>query len=390
MPRFPTLDALREHLRNPTPVMFAIRESEDSRRGWLKELADGPSLALSSGGRLAVYSQERGRWQVLAPGVARYIHTVRYNCTTKAKALVVADLMEQGFEIPWDADDAHTLAQAYRNEFGERFERAFTRLVAGHPVLDKDGMLAHEVAAWDADRIEHQRILARDVADGYTETVRVSEIRVGDEVSYRYFGKSTYRWKRLGLTDDWVTLTIRATVQNEGRHMTRHGNNYDEGMDGVRYKATGISWIDDCAPDSTLTGTLPDGDAPTMDWITRVRRKPDAVMRAKRADASWIKLANWSDGGGFTPPYRKVSTLGRAGDFHAKVEEEHAADGRTWTWRVFRQRTTAEGPDEHGSWWTNDLETGTEPTRAKAKSAATRAMKRLRAEHLAAGGDVGC
>jgi phage head maturation protease len=111
-------------------------------------------------------------------------------------------------------------------------------------------------------------------------------------------------------------------------------------------------------------------------------------------DASWIKSSNWNDSKDSTTGYRRAD-LGKIADFSGTVRERHAS-GTNWKsgakqydWQVFRQRTDREGTDARGSHWSGNYATGTEETMQKAKSAASGAMKKHRAQHLAGGGDVG-
>jgi hypothetical protein len=279
MNRFPNLDAVREHLRNPTEAMFkGGREERESRTVQIKAIAENETLTLSRGGRLVCYKDE-GDWRVAVPGVARHIPIPFIDLRSKTKALLFAQLLEEGIDMPWDEDDVVDAMHAFPDTHGESLPYAIMRIVAGNDKLDPKGLVAAEVEAHDASRAKQERILARETAAGYTERIKVSQIEPGDEISYSYSGKLRYGWHGLGIETkphDWANLTIRAHVLDEGRLMTRHGNNYDEFMDGLRFKAQAVSWFDD---NGDATGTLPEyAIVPTVDWSARVLRKPKAAI----------------------------------------------------------------------------------------------------------------
>lgn len=116
---------------------------------------------------------------------------------------------------------------------------------------------------------------------------------------------------------------------------------------------------------------------------------------ASKHDA-WIRMSGWSDGVS-RETGRLTSMIGEPGDFHAWVTEDlprgwvkRRPVGRRFSWRVCRQFTDREPQGPRGEHWSHTLASGEdEPTLAKAKSAALRELKRLRTEHIAAGGDVG-
>jgi hypothetical protein len=118
-----------------------------------------------------------------------------------------------------------------------------------------------------------------------------------------------------------------------------------------------------------------------------------------RRHADWIRVGAWEDGRDLQTG-RAYSSLSQIADFGGTVREYPTAQtkpgrgGRRavvmeYSWSVSRQRTDREGPDERGRNWSGYLAQGDEPTLARAKSVATSAIKRLRAEHIANGGDVG-
>jgi len=108
----------------------------------------------------------------------------------------------------------------------------------------------------------------------------------------------------------------------------------------------------------------------------------------------WIKLSNWRDSKDHRTGLR-ASDLIQVADFCARVREQLTCDGdwrhlgREFAWQVDRQRTEREGTDGRGSYWEGPFATGAEPTLAKAKSAATAALRKHRMTHILAGGDVG-
>jgi hypothetical protein len=120
-------------------------------------------------------------------------------------------------------------------------------------------------------------------------------------------------------------------------------------------------------------------------------------MADTRKHDAWIRMSGWEDGRD-SQTGRKWSSIGQTADFSASVREHYIrweGSGRrsrpvcAYSWHVVRQRTMREGPDERGRHWTGYLAEGEADTMAHAKSAATRELRRLRAEHIAAGGDVG-
>ncbi|HZP14619.1 MAG TPA: hypothetical protein VFA96_02265 [Nocardioides sp.] len=277
MNRFPTVEAVREHLRNPTEAMFrGGREERESREAQIKAIADNPTLMLSRGGRLVCYKDE-GDWRVAVPGVIRHIPVPFIDLRSKAKALLFAQILEEGIDMPWDGDDVIDAMFAFPDTHGEALPQAIMRIVAGNDKLDPKDMIAAEVAAQDASRARQERILIREAAAGYTERIQTSQIEPGDEISYSYANNLPYVWRGLGIHTDrnWASITIRGQVTDEGRLMTRHGNNYDESVDGMRFKIAYGVWFDD---NGDATGSLPEyATVPTASWSARVLRKPKAA-----------------------------------------------------------------------------------------------------------------
>ena len=130
----------------------------------------------------------------------------------------------------------------------------------------------------------------------------------------------------------------------------------------------------------------------------RSRLRPGSAMTdASRHDA-WIRVSGWRDGKDYTTG-RRYSSIGEPGDFHAGVREYLTAEGRLvrgyrvpvtrFDWHVTRQFTDREPQGPRGERWTYYLAEGEADTMAHAKSAALKELRRLRAEHIVAGGDVG-
>ena len=119
---------------------------------------------------------------------------------------------------------------------------------------------------------------------------------------------------------------------------------------------------------------------------------PAARLEAARHHADWMRIGNFEDGRETGTGY-KTAGLSQIADFGTSIKERPTGTfqhpGSAFDWRVSRQRTEREGPDARGQHWEGPLASGSEPTMAKAKSAALKAMKQLRAEHIAGGGDVG-
>jgi hypothetical protein len=108
----------------------------------------------------------------------------------------------------------------------------------------------------------------------------------------------------------------------------------------------------------------------------------------------WLKIGGWRDSADATTGARR-SQIGQPADFHGAISEQHAT-GTPWNsgakeceWHVTRQRTEREGPDKDGLHWTGWLSQGRAKTLPLAKSAATKAMRQLRIDHILSGGDVG-
>jgi hypothetical protein len=122
------------------------------------------------------------------------------------------------------------------------------------------------------------------------------------------------------------------------------------------------------------------------------------VADSRKHDA-WIRVSGWQDSKD-SQTGRKYSSIGETADFSASVREyavRWEGSGRrarpvcVYEWHVSRQRTMREGPGgpSGGSRWETYLAQGEADTMPHAKSEALKELRRLRAEHIAAGGDVG-
>ncbi|MCX4826652.1 hypothetical protein OG883_44230 [Streptomyces sp. NBC_01142] len=152
------------------------------------------------------------------------------------------------------------------------------RALAADPAADPHGSARAAITSRDTARREYAEHVAREERDGFTDPVAVADIQVGDSISFRYTLTKT-RYGFHGMTPLGTgpgsarTVLVRGTVTAEGRVMTRHGNNHDEFMDGLRFPLSDATWTD---PDGD-TGAL--SAAVTVDWLTGVRRRPKALAR---------------------------------------------------------------------------------------------------------------
>lgn len=113
-------------------------------------------------------------------------------------------------------------------------------------------------------------------------------------------------------------------------------------------------------------------------------------MSDPRHHDRWIRIGNWRDSRDYRAGMRQ-SGLSQVADFRASIGERYAP-GSSWrrperefAWQVVRQRTEREGPDKRGQHWEGPYAMGTEPTLAKAKTAATAALREHRMAHILAG-----
>ena len=117
-------------------------------------------------------------------------------------------------------------------------------------------------------------------------------------------------------------------------------------------------------------------------------------MTDVRKHDAWIRASGWDDGRDIHDGLR-YSHIGQPGDFHAGVREYLTAQGRLvrgrrvpvtrFDWHVTRQFTDRQPRDRAGSTGLTTWPRVRRTRMAHARSAATRELKRLRAEHIAAG-----
>jgi hypothetical protein len=147
---------------------------------------------------------------------------------------------------------------------------------------------------------------------------------------------------------------------------------------------------------ASMVGSVRD-EISGMEYARSPEGKADTAASKAPAEsathhADWLRIGNFEDSKN-SQTGAKTSTLFKIADFGANVHERFGGTFQhpqsSFNWNVNRQRTEREGADARGSHWEGPLASGTEPTMAKAKSAALKAMKAKRAAHIAAGGDVG-
>lgn len=130
MIRFATPDALRAHLRRPTPGMFAATELPSARISALARIAEMPTLELA--GRLALFEHQPRYWLVLAPGIARIVPAGQ-PLTARRAALRFAQAVQRQIDLPWDADDLPARVAEYRGADGLTLRAALRDIAAAAP-----------------------------------------------------------------------------------------------------------------------------------------------------------------------------------------------------------------------------------------------------------------
>jgi hypothetical protein len=225
---------------------------------------------------LDIESEKRGAWHVVTrPAGAR---VTNYPLPNRKAAQVARDVISDGVPgFPWDADRAGLKAAAttWREEYGVSLKEAVTRVLAAVPAADPHGWCADSVRTMDTVRAEQAAYAAREEAGGYTETVKPEDVRIGDEISFRYaalgsrgiFGVAGFRGLALGPREA-RTVTVRGAVAGEGLVMNRHGNNHDEFMDGLRFPLKNAVWLADDGSTGPLETSV------TVEWSARLRRRP--------------------------------------------------------------------------------------------------------------------
>ncbi|WP_086559948.1 hypothetical protein [Streptomyces africanus] len=223
---------------------------------------------------LDIHSEKRGEWHVVT--VPAGIRVTVYSLPNKKAAVAARDAIAAGVpDFPWgvDKDGLKAAVGAFVESQGMPLGEAVTRALAAVPAADPGGWNRISIESMDASRAAHRAFIERENADGYTELVKVSDIETGDEISFKY----TVTRTRYGFTGmaplgkgpgSARTVVVRATVTGEGRVMTRSGNNYDEGVSGLRFPLTDATWTDENGSSGPLEAAV------TVDWLAGVRRRP--------------------------------------------------------------------------------------------------------------------
>jgi hypothetical protein len=221
---------------------------------------------------LDIHSEKRGEWHVVT--VPAGLRVTVYTLPNKRAAQAARDAIAAGVpDFPWETDREGLRAAltTYRETHGADLAEAVTRALAAVPAADPQGWNRSNIAAQDASRAARAAFVASEEADGYTEVVKPADIVPGDEISFRYL-LHRRRYGFTGLPDiergRSLTVLVRGTVTGEGRVMDRSGNNYDEGVSGLRFPLTGATWRDDEGNSGPLDAVV------TIDWLETVRRRP--------------------------------------------------------------------------------------------------------------------
>jgi hypothetical protein len=225
---------------------------------------------------LDIRSEKRGEWHVVT--VPAGIHVTTYSLPSRKAAVAARDAIAAGVpDFPWgvDKDGLKPALGAFLKARGVSLGDAVTRALAAVPAADPHGFCAHYVEQQETVKAEQAAYVAREDAGGYTESVKPSEIEIGDEISFRYVvlgSRNICGWRGFrGLSVERgkaLTVTVRGTVTGEGRIMDRHGNNYGEFVDGLRFPLADAVWLSDDGNTGPLTTFV------TVDWLARVRRRP--------------------------------------------------------------------------------------------------------------------
>jgi hypothetical protein len=219
----------------------------------------------------------RGQWVVQTTlsgkSVTPYTLSNR-KAATAARNAILAALPG----IPWNADSdiLEAALRDFRAGNGDGFRDAMMRALAGDPAADPHGSIRAAITSRDIARQEHAEYVAREKRDGFTERVEVGDVQVGDSISFRYtLTKTRYGFQGMAPLGTGPgsarTILVRGTVAGEGRIMTRHGNNHDEFMNGLRFPLAGATWMDQDGNTGTLTAAV------TTSWLTSVRRTPKSA-----------------------------------------------------------------------------------------------------------------
>jgi hypothetical protein len=222
---------------------------------------------------LDIHSEKRGAWHVVAQPSG--LRVTFYSLPNKRAAQAARDAITAGVpDFPWGADTEALRAAVrnYRDDEGRPLTETISRALAAVPAADPQGWNRNSVESLDASRTAHREFVAREDADGYTEPVKLTDIEIGDEISFKYL---VLRGRRSGFVHlPWperngtATVLVRGTVTGEGRIMDRSGNNMYESVSGMRFPLAGATWRDDDGNSGSLERAV------TVDWLETVRRRP--------------------------------------------------------------------------------------------------------------------
>ncbi|MCX4976451.1 hypothetical protein [Streptomyces sp. NBC_00620] len=189
-PRFTNVDEIRERIRRgeldkPSHPTMAVDPQN------LAITANGPTLEMSEGGRLAImeWLPNGDGWRVYAPGSME----VLAHAFNREDALAFARVLEgvrdeDGRPFLWDAPDAAERALAFRGPDGESLGATVARQMTDRGAdegLDKfwqrDSQRRHlQESAIDG---YYDAWRAQQEADGYTIPVDVEDVQPGDDIT---------------------------------------------------------------------------------------------------------------------------------------------------------------------------------------------------------------
>lgn len=223
---------------------------------------------------LDIRNEKRGVWHVVT--VPAGIRVTVYSLPNRKAAQAARDAIASGVpDFPWNVahDELRTALSVFLKDRGIPLGDAVTQALAAVPAADPHGFCTHYVKQRETVKAEQATYAAREDAGGYTEVVKPSEVETGDEISFRYVLTRT-RYGFTGMEPIGTghgsarTVTVRGTVTGKGRIMNRHGNNYDEFINGLRFPLADAVWLSDDGAAGPLTAAV------TVDWLTKLRRRP--------------------------------------------------------------------------------------------------------------------
>lgn len=222
---------------------------------------------------LDIRSEKRGEWHVVT--VPAGIRVTVYSLPNKKAAQAARDAIAAGVpDFPWGVEQEGLKAAvgAFVETRGMPLGEAVSRALAAVPAADPQGWNRSNIESLDASRAARREFIAREDADGYTESVKLTDIEPGDEISFKYLVLRGRRSAFPGLPwperNGSATVLVRGTVTGEGRIMDRSGNNMYESVSGMRFPLAGATWRDDDGNSGSLTYPV------TIDWLETVRRRP--------------------------------------------------------------------------------------------------------------------